>query len=212
MLEVAGQPFIAWPLRQLAAAGFRRVVLCIGYRGDVLRDYVGDGDAFGLDVSYVDDGPTLLGTLGAVRSALPLLDYDVPVLYGDTYLTVDFAAVIERHRASGAAMTMTVLRNDGRWDRSNARVSGGRVVAYAKDPSPRGAEWIDYGFSVFRASALRDSTASDLSALVGDLAASGQVGAWPVSERFYEIGTPESLQEAAAYLRRRPNGGGERPE
>lgn len=201
MIPVAGRPFIEWPLGQLRAAGFSRVVLCIGYLGDVIRDYVGDGKRFGLDVAYSEDGPGLDGTLGAIRRALPLLDDPVPILYGDTYLTVDFAGVVRSHMKSGTTMTMTVLRNNGRWDTSNAVVEGGRVVAYCKAPPPPGAEWVDYGFAVMDASAVEGCAATDLAVLAGDLAAAGRAAAWPASERFREIGTPEALAETELFLR-----------
>jgi NDP-sugar pyrophosphorylase family protein len=201
MLPVAGRPFIDWPLGQLRSQGFLEVVLLVGYRGDVLREHVGDGSRFGLRVTYSDDGPIRVGTLGAIRQALPLLGDPIPVLYGDTYLTLDFPAVVQAHRRIGAAMTMTVMKNDGDWDTSNAVVSGDRVVAYSKNPRPSGASWIDYGFSVVNATSIAASTGADLATLATELATANAVAAFPVSDRFYEIGTPESLDETDRFLR-----------
>ena len=135
------------------------------------------------------------------RSALPQLGDPVPVLYGDTYLTVDFESVVRSHRASSAVMTMTVLENDGSWDASNARVSGDRVTAYAKSPPPVAAGWIDYGFSVFDRAVLENGVGPDLGPLIAALAAAGHVRAWPVTQRFYEIGTPGALRETAEHLK-----------
>src|SRR5262245_28598201 len=73
LVEIAGQPFLAHQLRLLAGAGYRRVVLCVGYRAEQIRDFAGDGRAFGLELEYSLDGPVLLGTAGAIRRALPLL-------------------------------------------------------------------------------------------------------------------------------------------
>ena len=206
MIPVAGKPFIEWPLGQLHAAGFSRVVLCIGHLGHIIRDHVGDGSRFGLEVVYSHDAPELDGTLGAIRRALPLLDDPIPVLYGDTYLTVDFAAVVRAHMASSPAMTMTVLENSGDWDASNAVVDGGAVIAYAKDPHPPEARWIDYGFLIVNASVVAECAGSDLAALTSALAASGRVAAWTVAERFHEIGTPEALQDTSEYLSRLNSG------
>ena len=203
MLQVAGRPFIDWPLQQLRSQGFLEVVLLVGYRGEVLREHVGDGSRFGLRVAYSDDGPTQAGTLGAIRQALPLLGDTVPVLYGDTYLDLDFPAVVQAHRRSDAAMTMAVMKNDGEWDTSNAVVSGDRVIAYGKNPRPPGAAWIDYGFSVVNAASVAASVDADLADLAAGLSAAGLVAAFPAKKRFYEIGTPKALDETDRFLRSR---------
>src|SRR6516225_3767283 len=89
MLEVAGRPFVDWQLERLAACGVRDVVMCIAHLGGQIRDHVGDGRAFGLRVEWADEGPTLLGTAGAVRAALELLQPTFLVTYGDSYLPFD---------------------------------------------------------------------------------------------------------------------------
>lgn len=206
MIPVAGRPFIEWPLMQLAAAGFTRVVLCIGYRGDVIRRHVGSGHQWGLDITYSEDSPRLDGTLGAVRRALPRLDDVVPVLYGDTYLTVDFAAVVRAHWAAGDDLTMTVLRNHGVGDTSNVVMHGSRVVAYGKNPPPAGAEWIDYGYSVFGRAVLGAFPSRDLADCMSAVAASGRAGGFVVHVPFREIGTPGGLKATDAHLRAHPPG------
>lgn len=200
MIRVAGKPFLEWVLTQLRDAGFRRAVLCTGYRGDMVQDYFGTGKSLGIAISYSDDGPTPLGTLGAVRKALPLLGDPVPVLYGDTYLQVDFAAGIGAHQRSGRKATMSVLRNKGEWDASNAIVLGDRVASYGKSPPPPSAEWIDYGFSVIDTHAIRESSEADLADFMSSAARSGNVSAFVATKRFYEIGTPRSLVETESFL------------
>lgn len=201
MVQVAGRPFIDWLLDQMQDEGFTEAVLLIGYKGDILREHVGDGSTFGLSVRYSDDGPTPIGTLGAIRKALPLLGADVPVLYGDTYLTVPFRDVVAAHTSSSAEATMTVLRNRGAGDASNAVVVGDSVIAYGKNPAPEGADWIDYGFSVLGRALVERSSSADLADLMNAAAAAGRVRAWPATEMFHEIGTPESLRSTEAFLR-----------
>ncbi len=200
MVEVAGRPFIDWPLLQLKDAGFTRVVICIGYCGDALREHVKDGSAFGLEVDYSEDGPDLVGTLGAVRRATPLLGTVIPLMYADTYLRVDFAAVARAHMAGAFPWTMTVLHNRGRWDTSNCVVAGGLVVAYSKKPPPEAAEWIDYGFSVLSAEVIVNGNEADLASLAERLSGLRQIAAAPVADRFFEIGTPEGLLETSRFL------------
>ena len=102
--------------------------MCVGYRGEQIASSIGPA-RFGLRVRYSHDAPGLDGTLGAMRRALPLLGERFLVLYGDTFLRVDYQAVDAAWRASGLPAVMTVLRNEGRWDTSNVLFRGERVVA-----------------------------------------------------------------------------------
>lgn len=201
LLDVADEPFLLHQLRALAACGARRVVLCIGYLGERIEATIGP-ERFGIEIAYVYDGPELAGTAGAIRGALPRLGDAFLVLYGDSFLQVDYADVERTFTASGATGLMTVLRNGGRWDRSNVILRDGRVAVYDKYADHPGMEWIDYGLSAYRAEAL-DGGEADLSVIQARLATAGEMAAYEVTERFYEIGTPAALAETDAFLRRR---------
>jgi NDP-sugar pyrophosphorylase family protein len=99
---------------------------------------------------------------------------------------------------------MTVLHNGGRWGVSNARYEGGRVTAYDKRSPESEMSWIDHGLGGLTAAALDRVAASesDLAVLHSALAERGELCGYPVSERFYEIGTPDALAETEAFLRR----------
>ena len=185
----------------LRAHGARRIVIAVGYLGGLIEEHVADGARFGLEVLFVHDGPEPVGTAGAVRRALPLLGDEFMVLYGDAYLRVDYADVARAFRRSGLPALMTVYRNRGRWVPSNAVYDEGRVIAYDKASPPPGAEWIDYGLLAFARSALEANSRTDLADVTRDLAAAGRLAGYRASERFYEIGTLESLGETDRFLR-----------
>jgi len=159
-------------------------------------------EQFGLAVRYSYDAPELDGTLGAIRRAQHLLGDRFLVLYGDTHLTVDHQSVVDHWKRSGKPGVMTVLHNEGRWGPSNTVVEGGLVVGHSKRVQMQSMEWIDYGLGGLVSTALDlvDEHVTDLSDLYGDLASRGMLCAFEVSERFYEIGTPEQLLETDAYL------------
>ena len=205
LVPVAGEPFVAHQLRRLRQEGITRVVLCLGHLGEAVRDFVGDGGAFGLEVAYSFDGTTLLGTGGALRRALPLLDDAFFVLYGDSYLDIDYAAVRGAFRHSGAPALMTVFRNEGRWDTSNVVFDGRLVTRYDKVRRTADMRYIDYGLSVMTASLLAgygDAQAFDLVEVLSPLAEQGRLAGYEAKHRFYEIGTADGLAETDAYLRR----------
>jgi NDP-sugar pyrophosphorylase family protein len=202
LLEVAGEPFLAHQLRLLAGHGAREVVLCVGYRGEQIESQLGD-ERFGIRIRYSFDAPELDGTLGAIRRALPLLGERFLVLYGDTYLRIDYAESVRAWRKSGLPAMMSVLRNEGRWDTSNVRYENGRVRAYDKRTPTPDMQWIDYGLgglTIDALSAVREEE-GDLAQLYRRLAELERLCGFEASERFYEIGTPSGLREADTFLR-----------
>ena len=202
LLEVAGEPFLIHQLRLLAAHGVGEVVLCVGYRGEQIQSRIGT-EQFGIRVLYSFDAPELDGTLGAIRRALALLGERFLILYGDTYLRIDYAAVARSWRESGLPAVMAVLRNEGRWDTSNVLYGEGMVLRYDKrSPTPE-MHWIDYGLGGLTAGALEQVPGSegDLAVLYERLAQRGELLGFEASERFYEIGTTAALAETDAFLR-----------
>lgn len=202
LIEVAGRPFLFHQLDLLKRYGAWRVVLCVGYLGHLVEKAVGDGHAFGLEVRYSHDGPSVIGTAAAVRRALPELGPQFMILYGDTYLRIDYRDVVQSFRACGLPALMTVLHNSGQWGQSNADFDG-RLVRYDKDRATADMEWIDYGLSVVSASVfdLAPSAETDLARIFGLLSRRELVAGYAATERFYEIGTPASLEETEAFLR-----------
>ena len=93
LVPVAGRPFLAHQLELLRGQGIRRAVLCVGHLGEMVQREFGDGAAHGVQLDYSFDGPAPLGTGGAVKRALPLLHDRFFVLYGDSYLPIDFRPV-----------------------------------------------------------------------------------------------------------------------
>jgi NDP-sugar pyrophosphorylase family protein len=201
LLQVAGEPFLIHQIRLLAAHGAGDVVLCVGYLGERIEARIG-AQRFGVHISYSYDSSELDGTLGAIRRAAPRLGERFLVLYGDTYLRIDYRASALAWMRSGFPAMMAVLRNEGRWEPSNACFDGTRVTAYDKlNPSPR-MRWIDYGLGGLTAVALAGASpgAREVSELYRDLAVRGELFGFEATERFYEIGTPAALADTDAFL------------
>jgi NDP-sugar pyrophosphorylase family protein len=204
LVEVAGEPFFAHQLRLLRKNGLTRIVLCIGYLGEMIVDQYGDGAKWGVDIQYSFDGDKLLGTGGALIRALPKLGDSFFVLYGDSYLPIDYQAAGRAFLASGRPALMTVYENRGAHDTSNVWCEDGRIRLYSKTEKLPQMHHIDYGLGVFRADAFagcpRD-TPLDLAAVQDELSRRGELAAFEVRERFYEIGSPAGLAELDALLR-----------
>jgi len=203
MVPVAGRPFIDHQLALLRRNGIRRVVLCLGYLGEQVEAHLGDGRGLGLDVRYSHDGDRLLGTGGALRRAAPQLGEVSWVMYGDSYMDIDYRAVLAAFSRARVLGLLTVLRNDDLWDRSNAVFSDGRLVRYDKRSPTADMHHIDYGVALLRREAIEripPDVPHDLSDLYRELVAGGEMIGYEVTQRFYEIGSERGLEETRAYL------------
>jgi NDP-sugar pyrophosphorylase family protein len=198
LVEVAGEPFFSHQLRLLKKAGLTRVVLCVGYLGEMIVEQYGDGAKWGVSIDYSFDGPKLLGTGGALIRALPKLGDAFYVLYGDSYLPIDYLDVGRAFLASDNLGLMTVFENRERYDASNVWFADGQIKIYDKKNKVPQMQHIDYGLGLLRASALapypRDVVV-DLATVYGDLVAQRQLAGYEIKKRFYEIGSHEGLSE-----------------
>jgi NDP-sugar pyrophosphorylase family protein len=203
LVAIAGRPFLAHQLELLRSQGIRRVVLCLGYLGEMVQREFGDGAAYGVELDYSFDGPVLLGTGGALKRALPKLGEKFFVLYGDSYLPTPFAPIAETFEHSGKLGLMTVYRNEGKYDTSNVVFGDGEIKIYDKKLRLPEMQHIDYGLSLFRAKAFDRYPANqafDLADVMRDLVVAKELAGFEVSERFYEIGSHAGLEELNALL------------
>ena len=204
LVEVAGEPFFSHQIRLLKQAGLTRLVLCVGYLGEEIAELYGDGAKWGVQIDYVFDGPKLLGTGGALIQALPMLGDAFYVLYGDSYLPIDYLTVGDFFLRSGQLGLMTVYENHGRYDTSNVQFFAGKIDVYDKRNKTPAMHHIDYGLGAFRAGAFdnfaRDAVV-DLAAVQQALVARHQLAGYEIKQRFYEIGSHEGLNELDALLR-----------
>jgi len=208
LVPVAGRPFLAHQLELLRARGICRAVLCLGFLGEMIQREFG-AEACGIKLDYSFDGEKLLGTGGAIKRALPKLGPEFFILYGDSYLPIEYAPVAESFHRSGKLGLMTVYRNDGKYDSSNVIFRNGEIVVYDKTAKLPEMRHIDYGLSLFQARVFDAYAADqvfDLAAVMGRLVREKQLAGYEVLERFYEMGSPDGLAELEILLK--PN----RPE
>lgn len=207
LVEVAGEPFFSHQIRLLKKAGLKHLVLCIGYLGDMIVEQYGDGSKWGIKIEYSFDGPKLLGTGGALLKALPLLGEAFYILYGDSYLPIDYLDVGRAFLASGQQGLMTVFENHERYDASNVWYDQGKIKVYDKKKKVPQMHHIDYGLGLLRAEALQpypQDAIVDLANVYTDLVKAQQLAGYEVKQRFYEVGSHAGLNELDALLKAQP--------
>lgn len=206
LIEINGVPFIHHQLMLLKEKGVLQVILCVGHFGNMIEDYVGDGSRFGLHVRYSYDGDILLGTGGAIKKATAFLPESFMIQYGDSYLDTDYEPIVQRYHEADLPVLMTVFRNRNAFDTSNISMNDGRIFKYDKKDKDPAMEYIDYGLIVIRKMVFDTYSpheAFDLSLVLSRSVAAGQVAAYEVQQRFFEIGSVEGIKETGDYIRNR---------
>lgn len=211
LIPILDRPFADYQLRWLAGHGVTEVVYSIGYLGEMIEEYVGDGGRYGLRARYVHEGKDLRGTGGALRLALDrgVLDERFLMIYGDSFLPIDIESVWTSFVRSGKPALMTIFRNEGKWDTSNVAVRSGSgdeigILYDKKKATPADYTHIDYGLSAFTraliAAEVPSGEKADLADLFYRVSLRGELAGYEVAERFYEIGSPEGLADFAAWV------------
>jgi NDP-mannose synthase len=128
-------------LRQLAGCGFKQVTLAIGYLGELIRAYVGDGSRWDLDVDYATEEHPL-NTIGPVLQILDRLPDDFLVMNGDVLTDIDYLDLLETHREAGTPLTVATYARQVKIDFGVLVAREGRIVEFREKPT------IDYRVSM----------------------------------------------------------------
>ena len=203
LIQVSGKPFLEYQLEYLKREGVKDVVLCVGYLGELIEKTVGDGSRFGLNISYSYDGEKLLGTGGAIRKALTMLKSDFFILYGDSFLPVNFRLIEQFYLDSKKQGLMTVYKNDNQWDKSNVIFHEGNLLEYNKKKFDSKMSYIDYGLAILNTAVLNSYPIDepfDLADLYNELSLKGELVGFEVHQRFYEIGSFSGIKDTELFF------------
>jgi len=174
LIPIGDMPILEIILRQLRVYGFTEVVLCIGYLGDLLEAYFGDGSKYGLKITYSrEDQP--LGTAGPLGIA-PGLDRTFFAMNGDLLTTLNFAEMLRFHRGHGGPVTVGLANKTVNIDLGVIKSTSDHVLTeYIEKPSYNYK--VSMGVYVFEPGILpiiRDAGRMDLPDLIRHLVGTGQ--------------------------------------
>ena len=208
LVEVNGRPFVDWQLDLLVKNGYSDFIFCLSYKSDIVQSYLGTGSDRGINIEYSLDGDTQLGTGGAIQKAIPMLGASFGVIYGDSYLPINYFEVEQHFLNSESKALMTVYKNQNRLDGSNVEFYDGQIVDYEKGSQNKDMQYIDYGITFFRSETFQpwaDQSSFDLSRVCNQLVKNKQLRGYEVFERFYEIGSVQGIEDFSHYLGKASN-------
>ena len=203
LIRIQGRPFLEYQLEFLNRGGVEDIVLCVGYLGEQIERYFGNGNRFGVRIRYSHEGDSLLGTAGALKKSEGLLEDPFFAMYGDSYLLLNFSKVMSFFKSQDKLALMTAYKNYDRYDRSNTSIEGNLVKQYSKRAKAEGMVYIDYGANIFRKRALElipENQPYALEDLFPKLIEKKELLAYETEQRFFQIGSPDGLEEFKVHI------------
>ncbi len=198
MIRINEKPFLEYQIELLKKNNLTDILLCAGYLGGQIKDYFGDGEKFGVRLEYSEEKEELLGTGGALKKTESLLEDEFFVMYGDSYLILDYQEIADYFRKFNRLGLMVVYKNYNKFDKSNVVVKNGFVKVYNKRDSSPEMVYIDEGISILKKEILSDfppHTSFSLDRIFQRLISKKELLAFETKQRFYEIGSPQGLSD-----------------
>lgn len=201
------KPFIIYQMEILNKNKIKRVHLCLGYLGEMVRDVVVKSDFMKImNITFSFDGDKKLGTGGAIKNALNYLTDNFFVMYGDSYLDIDFKKVLSFYynNSNGNYGLMTVFENNKKYDDSNVIFKSNKIIKYSKLDLTKEMKYIDYGLGILSKDFfdfLKEKKCFDLSEIFEYLVRNSSLLGYEIQTRFYEIGSFTGIKDFEKYLK-----------
>ena len=202
MIKIKGKPFLEYQIENLKKHSITNIVLCVGHLSKQIEDYFGNGEKLDVNICYSYDEDKPLGPIGALKNAENLLEDTFFIMYGDSYVFVDFKKVYSYFSKQNKRALMVVYQNFDKFDSSNIIINNELITKYSGEKTKE-MTYIDYGISLFRKRTLKDIPTGvfySTNDLFTNLTKQKQLLAFEVKKRFYHIGTPEALAEFKKYV------------
>jgi len=203
LAPVNGRPFLAYLVQQLVDQGVTRIVLLTGYRGEMIREYFGDGSACGAQISY-SHGPAEWETGRRVWEAREALDPRFVLLYSDNYVPFSLNKMVVAHADRSSAVTLLLQAKVP----GNIRLTAdGTIAMYDPSRKAPGLSHVEIGYMVVN----RDDVLAELdepdvsfSRVLEHLTTRGRVGGVVTGDPYHSISDPERWKRAEQYLAIKP--------
>lgn len=198
LLEVNSKPFLYYQLKYLEKSGIKDIYLSVGHLSERFTDFVKKYE-FSVSITLINDGPLPLGTGGAVKNIIQKINSPAFVMYGDSFLRANFTNIFNTYNENSGPL-IVIYKNQNKYDKSNVYFDGNSIT-YNKSRPNKLCEHIDYGIGVYKYKDFEKTSESfDLSLIQEKFSIEKKLQFFEATERFYEIGTPESYKESNIFF------------
>ena len=204
LLKILGKPFIEYQINFLKKQDFKKIIISIGHYGDQIINYFNKNRIKKVNITFSQDGKELLGTGGAIKKIFKKYKGSFIILYGDSFLPIDFSKIIEAFEASNKDVLLTVYKNNNKYDKSNVKILNKKIY-YNKNYKDKDMNYIDYGVSVINSAVIKKyhfGKIFDLSDLFNKLCIDDKMDYKIIKKRFYEIGSYKGINEFKSFIKK----------
>ena len=198
LLLIAGKPILEHIINNAKAEGFYKFIISIHYLGNMIEEYFGNGERLGVEITYIRE-QMALGTAGALSLIDPLPEIPFIVTNGDVLTNVKYGELVDFHTEQAAIATMAVRSHEWQNPYGVVETSGDMIISYQEKPVYKAKINAGvYAFSSAAISLLNKSSQCDMPDLFQMVRKmSMKVIAFPIHERWIDVGAPEDLQRAS---------------
>jgi NDP-mannose synthase len=198
LMPIGDKPILEIILRQLKANGVDQAIMAVGHLAELIMAFFGDGSAFGLSIHYSRED-TPLGTAGCLGLIKDQLDAPFLMMNGDIVTTLDYSALVEYHKQSGAAATIALNKRCINIDFGVVETDAEQnIIGYHEKPTIE--QYVSMGIYVFDPRVLtyiQPNEYLDFPDLIKLLISRGEaVKAYPYEGYWLDIGRPDDYEKA----------------
>jgi len=198
MASVEDVPFLQHQLELLKRHDLSKIIMCVGYLGDKIKEYFGDGRNLGMNIQYSFEKKPL-GTGGALKNAEDLLEDEFMVLNGDTFLDMDYQGLIQSFYRMKKCGMVVCFKNQPKMMKNNIEIDDKKkIIKYSKAVEEK-ANTVDAGVQIFKKEVLELILPHKKISLEEEtypvLIQKNQLVGYITPQKFYDIGTLKQLKE-----------------
>ena len=209
ILEVCGRPFVFHQIELLKKNGFQKFIISSGYLEKKIKYTIKNSDLNKNKIDIRKDGKKLLGTGGAVINSLKYLPNIFCLIFGDSYLPINYKKYIDRFDIKKYDCLITVYKNNNKYCLSNINIVGNKIKRYKKlKIKNKNYKYINYGFMIFKKDFFKNYLSQkgeklDLDLMLEESIKNNKTQFLKVKKTFFEIGSNEGIARLENYLKQR---------
>ena len=202
MVLINNKPFLYYQLKQLEKFNFEKIIISTGYKSQVIEKYI-EKKFKKKTISIIKDTKFFSGTGGAIKNCLKNINNDFFVIYGDSYLSINYNIIYKQFVKNKKDLLITVFKNKNKYDKSNLFIKNNKILEYNKNSNK--AQHIDYGALCINKKAFISvkSNKFDLREIIIKQIKNKNISFFEAKKRFYEIGNKVSLKEFKNYAKKK---------
>ena len=208
LLPIRNKPLLEHLINRLKKDSIRDIIVCVGYLGEKIKEYFGDGKRFGVKITYSEDKSSLQ-TGGALKKVKPFIENEpFLVIYGDIMTNISFRELIAFHEKEKGLATVALTTVAHPSDFGQLKLSGTKLVKFYQDSSPIQSYLVNCGIYVFKPEIFNyfpQKKSFKLEDVIENLVSQGKISGFVFEKNWFDVGNKKDYERAIKEFQNQPN-------